>query len=148
MNFAVLEVVGLVGGGAKSDVALIVYPDPKGLEISQQYPLPDVELPLLYDKRILDVLLCDPGNLLADNVVKNLSDFIECFDTSAPGQAGGLDYPNIVSIQIPLRIYLISMLAYFLSFAQQNLVDLHFRFLSYSEFVIFLDETPFCFRYE
>lgn len=104
MDLAVFEVVRLVCGGAKSDVALIVYPDPEGLEISEQYPLPDIELPLLYDQRVLNIFLCHPRNLLADDVIENLSDFIECFDASAPRQAGGLHYPNIVPIQIPLRI--------------------------------------------
>lgn len=44
----------------EADVAFIVHPDDERVEVSNEHPLPYIELSLQDDKRVFDVFLGDP----------------------------------------------------------------------------------------
>ena len=110
MDFPVLEVLGLVDGGAEPNVALVVHPHANGLEIGPEHPLPDIELLPSYDQWPLNVLLDHPGDLIANYVVQHLVELVEGLDASASRHAGWLDDPDVLAVEGPLWVDLLELL--------------------------------------
>ena len=85
MDELVTHLLRVVVNGRESDIALVVHPHRQGVEVSHQHPLPDIELPLQHNQRVLDVLLGYPQGLLAADVVLNLHVVVIACDPPAPG---------------------------------------------------------------
>ena len=67
----VFEIVQLEVLGGKSDVAFVEEPDLERVQILDEDPLPDIELPVFDNQRVLDVLLDHIGFGLSDDVVED-----------------------------------------------------------------------------
>ena len=92
----VADLLGVVVDGREADVALVVHPDDERVEVGHNHPLPDVELPLEDDKRVLDVLLGDPQRLLALDVVLDLYEVVVASYASPSRQPRRLEDPDVV----------------------------------------------------
>ena len=57
MHVLVVESGDVIVDGREPDVALVVYPHGQRVPVSDEHPLPDVELLPAHDQRVLDVLL-------------------------------------------------------------------------------------------
>lgn len=96
MDELVADLLGVVVDGREPDVALVVHPDNQGVEVSNQHPLPDVELPLQDHQWVLDVLLGDPQRLLASHVILDLDEVVVAGYPTASRQTCWLQDPNVV----------------------------------------------------
>jgi len=92
----------------KSDVALRIDPNSKGVPVCYEDPLPYIEFLLVNDQRVFDVLLDDPITSAAfTNIFQNLIKFAHHNDTAPSGSGTRLDYPKIlVTPNVELSIFM------------------------------------------
>lgn len=72
MHIFVSDIIHAVLLGTKSQIALLVDPYFGRLKRPNQYPLSDVELPVLYYQRILYVFLDDKLNVFIECIVEDV----------------------------------------------------------------------------
>jgi hypothetical protein len=111
MNFPIFKVGWHVQRSTEPNIAFLIDPNSKRFKISQKYPLSYIKLPFLDNQRVFNILLDNPRDLLADDIVKDLVEGVEGLDSSASGHACWLDDPDVVLVQLPLGIVGLDRLA-------------------------------------
>jgi hypothetical protein len=96
MDVAVVDVLQRVALSAEAHVALIVEPHLGWVKVLNEYPLPNIELPLVDQQRILDVLLRNILDVLVEAVIHDVEQVVEASNSSSTGKVVRLYYPNIV----------------------------------------------------
>ena len=112
----------------KTNITLVVEPDGQGIPVRHQYPLSDIEFPIMNYERIFYVFLNHPLLLLVPRVAHYFVQTIEHLNASSARQTSWLQHPHVpVSIEHKLWEFLLHPFQHLSYFLYQRV--LHFLFL-------------------
>ena len=83
MHKLIANFLGIIICRREPNIGLIIGPNGERVESSSNNPLPDIKLPPLYNKGVLDILLRNPLGLLGPHVILYLNQVVVGGDASS-----------------------------------------------------------------